>query len=84
MKSITIHGMDPALDGAVRKKAQQLGLSLNKTIKQLLAAALGIDLQAGQNRKAGFADLCGAWSREDLIEFDNASADLRKIDPEDW
>jgi len=32
--------------------------------------------------KNNFSDLCGVWGREDLEEFEKATADLEKIERE--
>lgn len=80
MKSITIHGMDDEMDRQIREKAAAEGKSLNKTIKGLLEQALG----RRHSRREEFADLFGCWSAADLAEFEEATKDLRQIDPSDW
>lgn len=42
MKSITIHNVDDPLDRLLQERAKSQGMSLNKTIKFLLAESLGI------------------------------------------
>ena len=80
MKSITIHGMDDEMDRQIREKATAEGKSLNNTIKGLLKQALG----GRRSRREEFADLFGCWSAADLAEFEEATKDLRQIDPDDW
>ena len=82
MKSITIHGMDEALDRRLREKADAEGKSLNKTIKGLLEESLG--LHPSRNHREEFMDLFGSWSTEEREQFEQATEDLRRIDPEDW
>jgi len=84
MKSITIHGLDDPLDARIREKACQQGMSLNKTIKKLLAESLG--LAAGNNRdhRYDFSDLCGVWSVEDIEEFNQNTRDFSAVDRQDW
>ncbi len=84
MKSITIHGLEDPLDTLIREKARQEGLSLNKTIKQLLAETLGIKSPDQTIHKNEFADLCGVWSKKDIEEFEKNNATLSTVDPEDW
>jgi plasmid stability protein len=36
MKSITIHGLDDELDQSIRQRARKKGLSINKTLKEVL------------------------------------------------
>ena len=78
MKSITIHGMDDEMDRQIREKAAAEGKSLNNTIKGLLKQALG----GRRSRREEFADLFGCWSAADLAEFEEATKDLRQIDPD--
>ena len=82
MKSITIHGMDETLDRRLREKADAEGKSLNKTIKGLLEESLG--LRRSRNRREEFMDLFGSWSTEEQEQFERATEDLRRVDPEDW
>ncbi len=85
MKSITIHGLDDSLDTLIRKKAQEENLSLNKTIKKLLAEALGLsDNQGRTAREEIFSDLCGVWTTEDKKEFSDKIVDMETVDPGDW
>jgi plasmid stability protein len=78
MKSITIHGLDDALEERIRSKAGEEGLSLNETIKQLLRKSLGLSERQPDCRH--FDDLFGTWSQADLQEFNRATDDLGQID----
>jgi len=51
MKSITIHGLDEGLDKIIRDKSRERGLSINKTLKELLGKALGINNSQTQDRQ---------------------------------
>lgn len=84
MKSITIHGLEDPLDTLIREKAKSQGLSLNKTIKKLLAESLGVSPKSVKDRKSDFLDLFGKWSQKEARQFSTQIADLEKIDPEDW
>lgn len=83
MTSITIHGLEDPLDSLIRERARHQGLSLNKTIKQLLAESLGISHAMPKNRD-NFADLCGIWSSEDLEEFTHNTQEFSATDLKDW
>ena len=83
MKSITIHGLEDDLDEKIRNKAGQEGLSLNKTIKLLVREALGVSDRPPDHRR-DFQDLFGIWSQADIEAFDRATADLSRIDIEEW
>lgn len=84
MKSITIHNLDEPLDRLIREKAKNQGLSLNNTIKNLLAEALGLSPKQGEERKKDFLDLFGVWSEQDVQDFNKRTCDFEKIDPGDW
>ena len=84
MKSITIHGIHDKMDKLIRNKANKHGLSLNKTIKNLLEQALGLQRQTNSDHRDDFLDLFGIWKKEDLKQFKQAIRDLEKIDARDW
>ena len=84
MKSITIHGLDEHLDRTIRSLADREGLSMNKTIKKVLRSALGLDEQSMTTRREQFTDLFGTWTKQDLEEFQENTADFSQVDPSDW
>ena len=84
MKSITIHGLDHQLDKLIRKRAKKHGISLNKTIKNLLEESLGIKKLPDYDHSEDFMDMFGTWSEEDNKKFDKSISDLEKIDEKDW
>ena len=83
MKSITIHNLEDPLNSLIRERALQEGLSLNKTIKKILATALGVDdtLKCKTNE---FSDLSGVWNKKDLDVFNDNTAGFRVVNDEDW
>jgi hypothetical protein len=84
MKSITIHGLEDPLNTLIREKARNQRLSLNKTIKKLLAESLGLTTSNYKDHHHDFSDLCGVWTAEDIEEFTANSKDFSSIDPKDW
>lgn len=84
MKSITIHNLDDPLNALIREKAKSDGLSLNNTIKKLLAEALGLAPKKSEKRREDFLDLFGAWSNKEAKEFNKRISELEKIDQDDW
>lgn len=84
MKSISIHGIDETLDSLIKERARSQGQSLNKTIKQLLEAALGLRPKNPEEKSKEFSDLFGIWSDEELHEFEKKTEDLNKVNMEDW
>lgn len=84
MKSITIHGLEPDLASRLEQRAREGGTSLNKTIKRLLASALGLSPEGKTDRRRNFEDLCGGWSKGEAEAFGGAIRDFERVDPEDW
>jgi DNA polymerase III delta subunit len=84
MKSITIHGLDDDLDQGIRKLAREKGLSLNKTMKELLRKSLGLNRSDRSARRDEFRDLCGVWSEEEAQRLQERLAPISEIDPDDW
>ena len=84
MKSITIHGIDKVLDERIHRKAAELGLSMNKTIKQLLSHSLGISRKTAEMDRNEFLDLFGTWSESDVREFEEKTRDFTETHPADW
>ncbi len=84
MKSITIHGLEDRLSERLREKAQEQGLSLNRTIKKLLAESLGLEEPPSRDRRQQFLDLFGIWTKEEAEEFNKSLQETRRLDPEDW
>jgi plasmid stability protein len=84
MKSITIHGLDEHLDKKIRSLADREGLSMNKPIKKVLRSALGLDDQGEATRREQFTDLFGTWTKQDLVEFQENTADFSQVEPSDW
>ncbi|MDW7759200.1 MAG: ribbon-helix-helix protein, CopG family [Acidobacteriota bacterium] len=83
MKSISVHGIDEKLEKAIKERAKQGGKSVNKVVRELIAKALGLGERPPDNREE-FADLCGAWSREEAVEFMETVADFDTVDEKDW
>lgn len=84
MKSITLHKIDGPLAKLIKSKARANGLSINKTVQQILEESLGVKPKPDGAFRNDFKEFCGIWSDIDLAEFNERAGDLNKIDPEDW
>ena len=82
MKSITIHGIDSELSEHITQKAEELGLSQNKTVKTILRGSLISDKKA--SKKKAFSELFGKWSTEEKEEFNERISDLEAVNESDW
>ena len=72
----TIRGIPPEVDRALRKRAAQRKLSLNRIIIDELTAA------TGTRKRADFSDLAGQWTPDPA--FDEILSCQRQIDPDKW
>ena len=83
MKSITIHGLEDNVYLLVKKQAQQLGLSLNKTLHGMIIDSLGIKKKTKDHRP-DFLEFYGCWDKEETKAFMQNTADFSQIDIKDW
>jgi len=83
MKSITVHGIDKETEKLINARAKSASTSVNKTVKELLTKALGID-KGTNNHRDEFLDLFGVWTEADEKQFREAINDLEAVHPEDW
>lgn len=84
MNAITLRNLPPALQEAVRQRARDRGISLNKAVLGLLEERLGGDGTKAVRRHEDLDDLAGSWSRAEAAAFDRALARQRGIDRELW
>ena len=85
MSALTLHALDDSLALALRRRADELGTSLNQAAKALLAAALGLT-KAEQRPRPGFLKFAGSISGRDaksMMAFVD-DADFSKVSAEDW
>jgi plasmid stability protein len=84
MKSLTLHALDDQLASHIRRRANELSLSMNELAKRILAEGLGIKAESASPRREMFADFCGIWTENDLEEFRSSTKDMSRVDQEDW
>jgi hypothetical protein len=83
MSTITMHGVDKAVDHEIRQIARKERTSINQVAQALLRRALGLETRTTDHR-AEFQDVFGKWSKADLAAFEAATGGFSKIDAEDW
>ncbi len=81
MKAITIRSVPADLAQALEREKKRTGRSLNQTVIDLLAQAVGL---SGEPRSNGLARLSGGWSQEELDEFEAATTIFEQVDEELW
>jgi plasmid stability protein len=85
VRSMTVHKMDDLLLEAIKERAEAKGESLNATIKELLAKAVGLeDNKENSSRTTGYRRFLGLWTAEEAAAFESATADFAHIDSSDW
>ena len=85
MKQITIRGIPPDVEKAIRREAREKKVSLNRAILNLLEKAVG--KKGKRSDKHIYKDLdylCGAWAKEEGEEFNASLRSLREIDEDIW
>lgn len=82
MKHLTIRDVPPGLARALEKERRRSEKSLNQTVKDLLARALG--LGSDQTWDNGLGRFAGTWSEQDLADFEKATEAFERVDEEQW
>ena len=84
MKSITIRGIDPDLDRALRSRSKSKKESINQTVLKILKNALGLSKPVIYKTYNDLDELAGTWSVEDEALFNKQTEDFEKIDKDMW
>ncbi|MHB8481697.1 MAG: hypothetical protein ACYDBV_03010 [Nitrospiria bacterium] len=85
MRQITLRGISPELEKAVKKEAEKKGLSFNKAFLALIQKAIGTD--GKEKKKALNHDLdrfFGIWTKEESSTFEESLEYQRRIDGDLW
>jgi hypothetical protein len=84
MKSLTLHAIDDQLAAQIKNRADELSISMNELAKRILAEGLGIRTPAIPPHRKDFEAFCGTWSEAEARTFETHTANMDKVDPEDW
>lgn len=82
MRHLTIRHVPPELANALEAEKRRRGTSLNRTVIELLAQAVG--LRTVRERSNGLRRLAGTWTQEEFDEFERAVEVTEQIDEELW
>ncbi len=80
-KHLTVRHVSPKLARLLEEERRRTGASLNQTVLDLLHRALGVGDESFDN---GLGALAGAWSEEDLANFETATAEFSQVDEDMW
>lgn len=82
MRHLTIRQVPPELSRALEAEKRRRGASLNRTVLELLAQALG--LGSPGRRTNGLGELAGTWTQDEFEAFERAIEFTEQIDEELW
>jgi len=82
-RAITLRNLPPHVMNAIRRRAQERRISLNRAVITLLEEGLGVGSQADATYHE-LDNLGGSWAREEAAAFDTALREQRSIDPDVW
>ena len=82
MKTMTIRNVPSELSAALEAERRRRGLSLNRTVLNLMQEALGVS--TGGSRSNGLRRLAGCWSEDEFMEFEQAIAPFSEVDEDLW
>ena len=80
-RHLTVRDLPKPLATALDRESRRRGVSLNQTVKDLLARALGLESKAFDN---GLGDLAGTWDEGELQQFERDTAMFSQVDEELW
>jgi hypothetical protein len=85
MKSITVRGVDDALDEKLREKSREMGVSINQFVIDALKERLGLKKEKKYTAVHSDLDhLFGKWSEEEFKRIQGKIDSERVIDTELW
>jgi plasmid stability protein len=82
IKQLTLRRIPDPLEKALRNRAKESGLSLNRVAIELLEQALGVD--PSKNKRRDLSGFSGMWTQDNLKEFEQNTEGFNSIDPEIW
>jgi len=84
MVQLTIRDVDDTLREALRREAQERGLSVNRLVLQLLRESVGLAAPGSRGPYHDLDALAGTWSDEEAAEIEKELAIQRTIDEQLW
>jgi len=84
MKTLTIRGIDPELDRAIKSRASQNNLSANQWVLLSLKKVTGTGKEPVFKKYHDLDVLAGGWSKEETTAFRNNTKVFERIDEDVW
>ncbi len=82
MNQLTLRNIPEDLEREIRRIAEERRTSINKTVRELLYKALGMDTPS--EKKRDLSDFAGFWDEKEAEEFEKAADVFEAIDEEVW
>ncbi len=82
MRQLTLREISPELEREIRRIANERGTSINRSVKALLAEALGV--QQTSDKRRDLSEFSGTWSEQEAAAFASATQVFEEIDEEVW
>jgi hypothetical protein len=79
---LTVRGVPAPLARAIEAERRRRGTSLNQTVLDLLARALGVGARRANSN--GLRGLAGTWSAKEHARFEDSIAFTEQVDEELW
>jgi hypothetical protein len=83
-RPITLRKLPPAVERAIRERAEEGGVSLNKAVLRLLEEALGLSRPKRPRVNPDFDEFIGSWTEAEAREMQRFLAEERRIEPDLW
>ncbi len=84
MNPITVRNLPPKVAKAIRDKARQERLSMNKAVVKLLEEATGGEQASGRLIHHDLDRFFGTWTKEQANAFDRTLRQQRQVEPGMW
>lgn len=84
MKTLTIRGIDPDLDRAIKARASQNNLSANQWVLQALKKVTGTGKEPVFKKHHDLDALAGGWTSEETAVFRKNTKVFERIDEDLW
>ena len=84
MKAITLRNIPAAVQKAIRMKAREKRISVNKAVIELLEERVGVARQRERTVHHDLDEFAGSWTAEDAQSFTKSLKAIRRTDPDLW
>jgi hypothetical protein len=84
MKTISLRNIPPEVENAIRAKARQKKISVNRAVIELLEERVGILKERRKTVHDDLDELAGVWSAREAKAFQQVVEIARQIDKDLW